>query len=83
MLFFLSYSFGTKTTNQTSYTPVAPSISYPAIPDKNRPSPHPFSDRNGTEPQPFGAAHTYMANISGKALPCLCHNAIEVIGVQY
>ena len=54
----LSYSFGMKTIN-THTLPQFPRKPYPT-PDQSL---HPFSDRNGTKPIPFWAAHTYMVYI--------------------
>ena len=59
MLLFFSYSFGIETTYTFTWFPRKP---YPNS-DQNRLSLYPFSEQNGVKPVPFGAAHTYKANI--------------------
>ena len=59
MLLFLSYSFGTETTNTFIHRPVVPLKTTPYS-RSNGQSGHPLSDRYGAKTIPFGAAHTYM-----------------------
>ena len=60
---FLSYSFGIETINTFIHSRSSIGKPYP-IPDQNRPNVYPFSDQNGAETIPDGAAYTYIAYLS-------------------
>ena len=46
-----------------SYAPVVPTKTIPGLQSKMGQSLSPFTDQKGPKALPFGAAHTYMANI--------------------
>ena len=62
LFLFLSYSFGVKKTD--TFIRSRGSLGKPyLISDHNGQHLYPFSDQNGSKTIPFGAAHTYIADI--------------------